>query len=211
MAHAHCADESLGLDVAAQRRTGHVRFGHEVAATEGTEVLRQTSVLGKLKSLLLGSGVEEETRGTEPSQVTPARAGNETDAAALTLNYEDPRIPKAARPRLQALRALMSEIERQASKAHAGADALLEARRIERIYLPQLLQSYFDIGAAHRIQVFRETGKSASFLLNDRLDTLINQLTAVSEDFARGRISNFSKHLDFIDQRFDSRKSPFDL
>lgn len=95
----------------------------------------------------------------------------------------------------------MIEIERQASMTTAGRDALEEARRIEKVYLPQLLNSYFDIGEAHRVQVFRSTGKSASFLLNDRIDTLISQLAAISQQFAMGRIDAFSMNLGFIDQR----------
>ena len=181
--------------------------------------MSSATYLEKLKSLLFGQQLPPETGavdgvtandGVNDVFSSAARLPSRLETKTPTLDYNDPRIPKTSQTRVDSIRNLMIEIERQASMTTAGRDALEEARRIEKIYLPQLLNSYFDIGEAHRVQVFRSTGKSASFLLNDRLDTLISQLTSISQEFAMGRIDAFSLNLGFIDQRFDTTKSPFD-
>lgn len=123
-------------------------------------------------------------------------------------DYDDPRTPDAARAKIAAIRATVTEIERQAALTDGGRDALEEARRIEKIYVPKLMTSYFDIPAAHRAEIFRATGKSASFQLCERLETLHNRLAAISQSFARGQIDTFAINLNFIDDRF--RASPFD-
>lgn len=162
------------------------------------------SFLDKLKSFLLGPGSEAD------AAPTPSPAPEPAPPPVPAIDDHDPRIPKSSQTRVESIRTLMVEIERQASMTTEGADALAEARRIARTYLPQLIQSYFDIGEAHRVEVFRTTGRSASFLLNDRLDKLIDQLTTISQGFARGRIDAFSINLGFIDQRFDNNKPLFD-
>ncbi len=149
--------------------------------------------------------------GGVPSPARPPAPATAAAAAAPPLSpafdYSDERIPAVARDRLDRMQALLEEIEAQAARAGAltdsGAEALAEARRIRDIYAPDLLRSYFDIPASHRAEIFRRTGRSASFQLGERLDTMIEELRRISTEFAAGQIDRFSIKLGFIDKRFE--------
>ena len=124
-------------------------------------------------------------------------------------NFSDERIPTASTARVARIQALLIQIEEQARLTTSGRDALEEARRIETAYLPELMESYFDIPPNHRAEIFRRTGRSASFQLNERLDTMITELNRISASFAAGKIDSFSVNLKFIDQRFQGANDPF--
>lgn len=162
--------------------------------------MENPSILTRLKQLLTG-----ESPAIDPAPPAPPPR---PPAATASYDYNDPRTPDASQARIAAIRALMTEIERQATLTDGGRDALEEARRIEQVYVPKLMTSYFAIPAAHRAEIFRATGKSASFQLNERLDTLHARLAAISQGFARGQIDTFAINLGFIDDRF--RASPFE-
>jgi hypothetical protein len=153
--------------------------------------------LDRLKRLFAG-GAPVPTGGQPPAPVP---------SAPPSFDYADSRIPEAARPKLAQVQALAADIEAQAERAgtitDSGADALTEARRIRDIYAPDLLRSYFDIPAAHRAEIFRRTGRSASFQLGERLDTMIEELRRISAQFAAGQLDRFSVKLGFIDKRFE--------
>lgn len=136
---------------------------------------------------------------SQAPQAPPQSAPVET---APAFNFNDERIPSASVSRIEAIRGLLAEIEKQAQITNTGRDALDEARRIQNAYLPELMNSYFVIPAAHRAEIFRRTGKSASFQLNARLDAMIEELRRIARSFAAGQIDSFSVNLRFIDQRF---------
>lgn len=121
-------------------------------------------------------------------------------------DFSDPRIPGASQPKIGVILKTLSEIGELAQRnGNSGAGEYLdEARRIENVYLPELMASYFAIPEQHRAEIFRRTGKSASYQLNERLDTIIGELQEIARYFANGEMDKFSGNLKFIDKRFGS-------
>jgi hypothetical protein len=127
---------------------------------------------------------------------------------APQFNFDDPRIPNVARERVAAIRGIVAELEQRAI-SQASAQELAELRQISELYLPKLLQSYIDIPPDHRAEIFRQTGRSASYALGDRLDKMIARLREISAMLAQDNLDAFRENIRFIDMRFG--KSPFDL
>jgi hypothetical protein len=155
--------------------------------------------LTRLKLMLTGAGLPSAAPAPEQRPATPAVHAPQD---ASPFDYGDKRIPTASSLRIGTIQQLLMEIESQAKLANGGRDALEEARRIQNAYLPDLMNSYFVIPPSHRAEIFRRTGKSASFQLNERLDTMIDELRRISAGFAAGQIDSFSVNLKFIDKRF---------
>ena len=65
-----------------------------------------------------------------------------------------------------------------------------------------MLRSYADIPPEHRAEIFRETGRSASFLLNERLDKIVDRLEEMSRQLARGNLDAFSENIRFVDTKY---------
>ncbi|WP_439544891.1 hypothetical protein [Sandarakinorhabdus sp.] len=171
----------------------------------------KTNFLTRLR-LMLNRSAETRTPEPPPVAAPTSPAPNPSRPESLPeFDFADPRIPSASQPRMASIQSLLAEIERQADMTGGGHDALDEARRIGRIFLPELMTSYFDIPPAHRAEIFRRTGKSASFQLNERLDTMIDELRRISAGFAAGQIDSFSVNLKFIDSRFQSPNDPFSV
>lgn len=153
-------------------------------------------IITKLKKLLAGhqpAVAPARDNDVQPTPLPPPRP---------SFDYSDERIPSTSRARIETIRGLLSQIEDQAQKAGAGGDALELAQRIVHVYVPDLLESYFAIPPDHRAEIFRRTGQSASFQINQRLETMIDQLRGISASFAAGQIDDFTVNLQFIDQRF---------
>jgi hypothetical protein len=144
---------------------------------------------------------------SHPADDVAAAAGAPSAAvAALDLGG----VPASARERVGVIRSLIADLEqRAAAGGFAGAD-LIELDQIATVYLPRLLQSYAEIPAAHRSQIFRDTGRSASFLLTERLDRIVDRLNEIGREVARGHIDAFSDNVRFIDMRYGTSASPFD-
>ena len=124
-------------------------------------------------------------------------------------NFDDERIPEASRQRVARIRVLIDDLEKRALDRDLVSE-VAELRRIRAAHLPKLLQSYIDIPPEHRAEVFRETGRSASFLLNERLDKMKERLDDISRMLARGNLNAFAENMRFIDLRYGSAESPFD-
>ncbi len=107
------------------------------------------------------------------------------------------------------IREQISALERE-SAARKMQTELDELGRIKATHLPTLLQSYIEIPPEHRADVFRETGKSASFLLNDSLDKMLARLRDISSQLARGNITTFAENIRFVDLYYEQSKGPFD-
>jgi hypothetical protein len=141
---------------------------------------------------------------------TPAPvAVSEPDA--VPFDFADTRIPDAARDRLTTIAALLDDLMEAAAQSPAAAAGLAEATRIRDVYLPELMHSYFAIPAKHRAEIFRETGRSASFLLGERLDKLIARLRETSRLIAQSPLDDFNQKLGFLDSRFDDPDDYFGL
>jgi hypothetical protein len=118
-------------------------------------------------------------------------------------------VPPPAYERVLAIRELILGLEK--TTAERGMQAELdELGRIRSTHLPQLLQSYIEIPPEHRAEVFRETGRSASFLLCDSLDKMLARLRDLSAQAARGNITTFAENIRFVDLYYDRSNGPFD-
>lgn len=131
-------------------------------------------------------------------------------ASPAAFDYDDPRIPDTSRQRVAIVRTLIAEIEARAAAKGVTGPVLVDLKQMRDNHLPTLLASYIDIPAEHRAEIFRETGRSASYILNDGLDKMATRLRAMSKDLARGDIEAFSINSRFIESRYGDDTSPFD-
>lgn len=76
------------------------------------------------------------------------------------------------------------------------------------LHLPKLIKSYVDIPAEHRSEIFRTTGKSASFILNESLDKMQAKVDEILRNLAQKDLDAFSNNIKFIGQRY-SDDDPF--
>jgi hypothetical protein len=129
--------------------------------------------------------------------------------AAVRVNLDDERIPESSRERAAAIVGLVADLQERAARRGLQSE-LHELDRISSVHLPRLLESYIEIPPEHRAEVFRETGRSASFLLNERLDKMTQRLREISKMLARDNLNAFSTNLQFVDGHYGSSESPFD-
>ena len=101
--------------------------------------------------------------------------------------------------------ALVGEIENRAVRDPLLASALTEVRQMHDVHLPQLVTSYADIPPAHRADIFRRTGRSASYVLNKGVEKMIARAEALSRSLAQENIDSFADNLKFIETRYGGR------
>lgn len=97
---------------------------------------------------------------------------------------------------------MIAELETAAIGQAIAGPLLIEIRQLSEVHLPTLIKSYIDIPAAHRAEIFRKTGRSASFLLNEGLDKLADRLRAMSLSLAQNNIDAFTSTMRFIELRY---------
>lgn len=165
--------------------------------------MAESGFLQMLKSLF-GAG---DTSVPEPR---PESAPVPDTPTLPTADLDLTRVPAAAKERVVTIQTMLADLEQRAvARGMAGTD-LTELTQIATVYLPRLLASYAAIPPEHRAEIFRDTGRSASFLLVERLDRIVARLGEISKDFARGHIDAFSDNMRFIDLRYGASTSPFD-
>lgn len=147
--------------------------------------MAESSFLRILKSLFGASDA--------PAPEPRTASATAPDPPSLTSTVLDvTRVPAAAQERVATIQTMLADLEQRAvARGMAGAD-LTELTQIATVYLPRLLASYAAIPPEHRAEIFRDTGRSASFLLVERLDRIVARLGEISKDFARGHIDAFS-------------------
>lgn len=131
-------------------------------------------------------------------------AGPAPVAPPPSLEPEDSRLPDTSRPRVARLLSLMSDIEARSQEHSLLVSALTEVRQMRDTHLPQLVSSYAEIPPAHRADIFRQTGRSASYNLNAALDKMIARLETLSSAMAKDDIDSFADNLRFIEHRYGS-------
>lgn len=132
------------------------------------------------------------------------------DAPPITVDYEDERIPDNCRPLIAQIRFLITDIEQRAAAQPLFCDKILELKQMRDQHLPKMLLSYFDIPAQHRAEIFRRTGKSASYMLNQSLTTMAERLDQMSKSMAKNNIDTFDQNMRFIEVRYGEGYSPVD-
>ena len=138
----------------------------------------------------------------------PAPAPQDPGGDPLAADWKQ-RIPPSSLQRVLVIRDLVRDLEKETAQRSMQTE-LDELGRIKGTHLPRLIQSYIEIPAQHRSDVFRETGKSASFLLNESLDKMLARLRDMSSQLARGNITTFAENVRFVDLYYEQSKGPFD-
>lgn len=131
-----------------------------------------------------------------PASREPERVAQPTTTA------DDPRLPDTSRPKVARLLAIAADIETRGARDPLLAPAVTEVRQMRDQHLPQLITSYAEIPPAHRAEIFRTTGRSASYKLNEALDRMTGKIEALSRSLAQEDINSFSDNLRFIEGRY---------
>lgn len=155
------------------------------------------SLIERLSAMLAGP--------VRPGPNTGPAPGPTATPAAPTLpelSADDPRLPDTARPRVARLLALAAEIEARNVEDPLLASAITEVRQMRDHHLPQLVRSYAEIPPAHRAEIFRATGHSASYNLGQALDRMIARVEVLARELAQEDINSFADNLRFINQRY---------
>jgi len=140
--------------------------------------------------------------GPVPPEPSAAPVAAPDPARHATVVPEDPRLPDASRPKVARLVSLMADIEARSHDNSVQISVLTEMRQMRDTHLPRLVTSYAEIPAAHRAEVFRKTGRSASYNLNEALDRMVARLETLSRSMAQDDIDSFADNLRFIEQRY---------
>lgn len=127
----------------------------------------------------------------------------------VTVDYEDSRIPASAKDRIRRILACLREVETALAREDMPGLSRIDIDQMREQHLPKLVKSYIDIPEAHRSEIFRKTGKSASFILNDSLEHMQAKIDAILRNLAQKDIDAFTNNIRFVDERYTSQ-NPFD-
>ena len=133
-----------------------------------------------------------------PSAAPAPPPATQTRAVAA----DDPRVPDTARPSVARLLSVVAEVEARAARDPLLAGTITELHLLRDQHLPRLIESYAAIPPSHRAEIFRQTGRSASYNLGKALDLLVAKADAVASAVARDDIDGFTDALRFIDERY---------
>ena len=149
--------------------------------------------------------------GFEPAAPAPSapRPPVAPPAPPLDAKACDDRLPESSLEKVVEIRRLAAELELRATE-RGLLEETMELKRLTSNHLPRLLQSYVEIPPEHRAEIFRETGRSASFLLNERLDKILTRLEEMSRQLARNHLDAFQENIRFVDNRYGPGCGPFD-
>jgi len=141
-------------------------------------------------------------------EVGPAPAASSPPAPAHGVDYDDERVPTPARKKIETILAALGEVGKMMDREQVQAVSRTEIELMRDEHLPKLVKSYIDIPAAHRAEIFRKTGKSASFILEESLDTMKARIDEIARNQAQHDLDAFSSNAAFISRRY-SDGDPF--
>ena len=118
------------------------------------------------------------------------------------MDYDDPRIPTGARAKIAAILTALAEVETMMAREQVQAVSRTEIELMRDEHLPKLVRSYIDIPPAHRTEIFRSTGKSASFILEESLDTMRTRIDEIARNLAQHDLDAFASNAAFISRRY---------
>lgn len=144
------------------------------------------------------------SRSTAGAAPAPAPA-----TRSVQMDYNDPRIPAGAQDRVRRILACLQEVEALAAREQIGSFNRIDIDQMRDLHLPKLVRSYVEIPAAHRSEIFRTTGKSASYILNDSLDKMQAKIDDILRNLAQHDIEAFTQNARFIGQRYADDDNPF--
>lgn len=138
----------------------------------------------------------------------PAPAATPPAPRKPAFDYDDKRVPTGARDRIRTILASLAEVEGMMDREQVQAVSRTEIELMRDEHLPKLVKSYIDIPSAHRAEIFRKTGKSASFILEESLDTMQSRIDEIARNLAQHDLDAFSSNAAFISRRY-SDSDPF--
>lgn len=127
----------------------------------------------------------------------------------VRVDYNDTRVPDGAQARIARILASLDEVQEAATREQATTINRFDLEQMRDLHLPKLVKSYIDIPAAHRAEIFRKTGKSASFILDESLDAMQGKLDDMLRSLAQHDLDAFTHNTQFIGQRYADKDNPF--
>jgi hypothetical protein len=125
------------------------------------------------------------------------------------MDYADNRIPTGAKERIARILSTLTEVEAAMAREPIPGITAIDLVQLRDQHLPTLVKSYIDIPPAHRSEIFRKTGKSASFILDEGLDQMQRRVDDIMRNLAQQDIDAFTNNTRFIGERY-AGNNPFD-
>lgn len=144
----------------------------------------------------------------EPAQPAPTVPAAPA-VPPVIIDYEDDRIPEGARGKVRRILACLKEVEELMARESVEGFTRVDVEQMREQHLPKLVKSYIDIPPAHRSEIFRKTGKSASFILEDSLDQMQSKIDDIMRNLAQHDLDAFADNTRFIKERYTD-SNPFD-
>ncbi len=138
----------------------------------------------------------------------PAPAAPPPASRKPAFDYDDQRVPTGARDKIRKILTSLAEVEGMMDREQVQAVSRTEIELMRDEHLPKLVKSYIDIPSAHRAEIFRKTGKSASFILEESLGTMQARIDEIARNLAQHDLDAFSSNAAFISRRY-SDNDPF--
>ncbi|MBF7015815.1 hypothetical protein QUC32_30385 (plasmid) [Novosphingobium resinovorum] len=120
----------------------------------------------------------------------------------VQVDYEDDRVPNGAKERIRRIFACLVDAEKAMEREQIPGFTQVDVIQMREQHLPKLVKSYIDIPPDHRAEIFRKTGKSASFILNESLDQIQHKVDEILRNLAQHDIDAFTNNTRFISQRY---------
>jgi hypothetical protein len=127
----------------------------------------------------------------------------------VEMDYEDSRIPAGAKEKVRRILACLAEVEELMAREQIAGFTRVDIEQMRQQHLPKLIKSYIDIPPAHRSEIFRRTGKSASYVLEDSLGQMQAKVDDIMRNLAQHDLDAFADNTRFIKERYTS-SNPFD-
>lgn len=157
------------------------------------------SIIDRLTRLLGASASARDPEASAPPSVLQP----------VDVDYEDVRVPDTARAHVRRILACLLEVEAAMTREQVPGFSRIDLEQMRDHHLPKLIKSYIDIPSAHRSEIFRKTGKSASFILNESLDKMQARVDEIMKNLAQHDIDAFTNNIQFIGQRYKDDHDPF--
>ena len=155
------------------------------------------SIIDRIGRMLAGAPPAPPPQSPTPPAPPPA------------IDYEDERIPESARDRIRRILACIAEVDKAMLREQVPGFSRIDMEQMRDVHMPKLVKSYIDIPADHRSEIFRKTGKSASFILNESLDKMQARIDEILKNLAQHDIDAFSNNTQFIGERYADEENPF--
>ena len=139
----------------------------------------------------------------------PGSAPAPAPAAAAAFDLDDPRLPAPARASAKAITAAIEAVLNNSHNSEFDRIVLGELVQMRAEHLPKLLRSYVDVPPQHRKEIFKNTGRSASFLLDDALRKMAGRVDKLSRDLAQNDLDAFANNAEFVSRRYGAIDDPF--